>query len=79
MVQLNKVPKVSNRNTAVRVFSIAAFLVLVISVYTIMLLNSLSANLQDIMEERLKYAGREAARLISPAELAELLVPEDMQ
>jgi signal transduction histidine kinase/DNA-binding response OmpR family regulator len=66
-------------NTAVFFFSIAAILVLIITVYISALINSLSSYLRESIEERLKAAAREAASLISEEELGELLVPADME
>ncbi|MDR1249871.1 MAG: response regulator [Treponema sp.] len=66
-------------NTAVILFSVAALLLLVITVYTSVLIRSLSAFLRESIEERLKAAGREASSLISPEELGEMTVPADME
>ncbi|MDR0597846.1 MAG: response regulator [Treponema sp.] len=66
-------------NTAVAFFSIAALLVLIITIYISLLINSLSAYLRESIEERLKATGREAATLVKEEELAELLVPADME
>jgi hypothetical protein len=79
MMQLNQLKKRFRENPAVALFSIAAFFVLVISSYTIVLIASLSSSLMDSIEERLKSTGREAARLVSAEELAELAVPADME
>ncbi|GHV79654.1 hypothetical protein AGMMS49944_14450 [Spirochaetia bacterium] len=78
MTPLNKLKNIIYGNTAVVLFSIAAFLVMVISIYTSVLINSNSSYLAEIIEERLKAGARDAAHLISPAELAELTVPADM-
>jgi signal transduction histidine kinase/CheY-like chemotaxis protein len=66
-------------NAAVFFFSIAAILVLIITVYISALINSLSSYLWESIEERLKAAAREAASLISDEEMGELLVPADME
>ncbi|MDR2101678.1 MAG: response regulator [Treponema sp.] len=66
-------------NLTVYLFSIAAVLVLVISIFTSILINSVSAFLQDSIEERLLAASRSATYLVTPEELAELVVPEDME
>jgi signal transduction histidine kinase/DNA-binding response OmpR family regulator len=66
-------------NLAVFLFSIAAVLVLVIAIFTGVLINSISDFLRESIEERLLSASRSAAHLVTPEELAELVVPEDMQ
>ncbi|AEF81472.1 ATP-binding protein [Leadbettera azotonutricia] len=79
MRQAKKMKRLFYENTPVIFFSAAAFLVLVIAVFTSVLITSLSSYLRDNIEERLKAAGREASHLISEDELAELVVPEDME
>ncbi|GHV26901.1 hypothetical protein AGMMS4952_07720 [Spirochaetia bacterium] len=76
---LNKLKKILYGNTAMVLFSIVAFLVLVISIYATVLITFLSSYLLENIEERLKATGRDAARLITPEELAELTVPSDME
>jgi signal transduction histidine kinase/DNA-binding response OmpR family regulator len=66
-------------NFAVFLFSIAAVLVLVISIITSMLINSMSDFLQESIEERLLSASRSAARMVTAEELSELVVPKDME
>jgi signal transduction histidine kinase/DNA-binding response OmpR family regulator len=66
-------------NLAVFLFSIAAVLVLIISIITSILINSISDFLRESIEERLLAASRSAAHLVSPEELAELVTPEDME
>jgi signal transduction histidine kinase/CheY-like chemotaxis protein len=66
-------------NFAVFLFSIAAVLVLVISIITSILINSVSVFLRESIEERLLSASRSVARMVSPEELAELVNPEDME
>jgi signal transduction histidine kinase/CheY-like chemotaxis protein len=66
-------------NLAVFLFSIAAVLVLVISIFTGVLIYSLSDFLRESIEERLLSASRSAAHLVTAEELAELTVPEDMR
>jgi signal transduction histidine kinase/DNA-binding response OmpR family regulator len=66
-------------NLAVVLFSIAAVLVLIISVFTSILINSISEFLRQSIEERLLAASRSAAHLVTPEELAELVTPEDME
>jgi signal transduction histidine kinase/DNA-binding response OmpR family regulator len=66
-------------NTAVALFSIAALLVLIITIYISLLISSLSAYLRESIEERLKATGREAATLIKEEELAELKTAGDME
>jgi signal transduction histidine kinase/CheY-like chemotaxis protein len=79
MIQLKRLKKLFDRNTAVFLFSVAAFLVLILSIYTSILINSLTLYLRETIEDRLKAASREAAKLIGPEELAELTVPGDME
>jgi signal transduction histidine kinase/DNA-binding response OmpR family regulator len=66
-------------NLAVVLFSIAAVLVLIISIFTSLLINFLSVYLRESIEERLLSASRSAAYMVSAGELAELVTPEDMQ
>jgi signal transduction histidine kinase/CheY-like chemotaxis protein len=66
-------------NLAVILFSIAAVLVLAISIYASVLINSTSRFLRESIEERLLAAGRSAALLVTAEELAELVYPEDME
>jgi signal transduction histidine kinase/DNA-binding response OmpR family regulator len=66
-------------NLAVILFSIAAVLVLGISIYASVLINSISGFLRESIEERLLAAGRSAAHLVTAEELAELVRPEDME
>jgi signal transduction histidine kinase len=79
MAELKGLRKLLYENTAVILFSIAALLFLIITIYISLLINSLSAYLRESIEERLKATGREAATLIKEEELAEFLVPEDME
>jgi signal transduction histidine kinase/DNA-binding response OmpR family regulator len=66
-------------NLAVFLFSIAAVLVLVISIFTSLLINSVSNFLQESIGERLLSASRSVAHLAAPGELAEFVSPEDMK
>ncbi|MDR1100457.1 MAG: response regulator [Treponema sp.] len=66
-------------NLAVFLFSIAAVLVLIISIFTSILISSMSVFLRESIEERLLAASRSAARLVTADELAELMGPEDME
>jgi signal transduction histidine kinase/CheY-like chemotaxis protein len=79
MAKLKSLGKILYGNTAVVFFSVAALLVIIITIYTSVLINSLSTYLRESIEERLKATGREAASLIGPDELAELVVPADME
>ncbi|MFP3040359.1 response regulator [Treponema primitia] len=79
MIRLKGLKKIFYGNTAVILFSAAAFLVLIISIYASVLIGSLSIYLRETIKERLMANGREAAKLISPEELAELVVPADME
>ncbi|MDR2758828.1 MAG: response regulator [Spirochaetaceae bacterium] len=66
-------------NLAVFLFSIAALLVLIISIVTSILIDYISDFLLESIEERLLASGRSVAHLVTPEELAELVVPEDME
>jgi signal transduction histidine kinase/CheY-like chemotaxis protein len=66
-------------NLAVFLFSIAAILVLVISIFTSVLINSISGFLRESIEERLLSASRSVAHLVTVEELNQLLGPEDME
>jgi signal transduction histidine kinase/CheY-like chemotaxis protein len=79
MLLTNKIKVVFQSNIAVAFFSIAAILVMLIAIYASILIHSLSSYLRESIEARLRATGREAASLISPEELAELVVPEDME
>jgi GAF domain-containing protein len=79
MAEIKGLKKLLYGNTAVLLFSIAALLVLIITIYISLLINSLSAYLRESIEERLKATAREAATLVKEEELAEFLVPDDME
>ncbi|MDR3123986.1 MAG: response regulator [Treponema sp.] len=79
MVNAKDLRRIFYGNTAVILFSIAALLVLVITVYTSILIRSLSAYLRESIEERLRSSAREAASLVKEEEWAELVVPGDME
>ncbi|MDR2159512.1 MAG: response regulator [Treponema sp.] len=66
-------------NLAVFLFSVAAVLVLIVSIYTSILINNISDFLRESIEERLLSASRSVARLVTPEELAELAGPEDVE
>jgi signal transduction histidine kinase/CheY-like chemotaxis protein len=66
-------------NIGVILFSIAAVLVLVISVYTGVYIRSLASYLGEVFTGRLLSAGRTLALRVSPGELEELQVPADME
>ncbi|MDR2019862.1 MAG: response regulator [Treponema sp.] len=66
-------------NLPVFLFSIAAVLVLVLSIFTSVLINYLSVFLRESIEERLLAASRSVAHLVTAEELAELMGPEDME
>ena len=65
-------------NLAVFLFSIAAVLVLVITIYTSVLVNVFSHYLQKSIESRILGVSRAAAALISEEELGDLKRAEDM-
>jgi signal transduction histidine kinase len=66
-------------NIGVILFSIAAVLVLVISVYTVFFIRSVSSYLGDIFTERLMVISLSLARQADPAELEELRTAADME
>ncbi|MDR2020858.1 MAG: response regulator [Treponema sp.] len=66
-------------NLTVVLFSIAALLVLIISIYTSILVNTVSSFFRTSIENRLRATCLMAARLVTPEELAELKNPEDME
>ncbi|MDR1398897.1 MAG: response regulator [Treponema sp.] len=66
-------------NLTVILFLIAAVLVLGISIYTSVLVNGISTFFKTSIENRLKATSRMAVRLVTPEELEELMVPEDME
>ncbi|MDR0720723.1 MAG: response regulator [Treponema sp.] len=74
-----KLKKSFTGKAAVILFFIAAFSVLGISVYTSILINSISAYFRQNIEARLLGLSRLAATLITPQELAALNVSEDME
>jgi signal transduction histidine kinase len=59
-------------------FSIAAVLVLVISIYTSVLIQFISSYLSESINDRLLAASRNLSRMVTPEELGELTVPADM-
>ncbi|MDR1418905.1 MAG: response regulator [Treponema sp.] len=65
-------------NFVVVLFFIAGLMVLVISIYTSILISSLSSSFLFSVEERLRYSSRAASHLVTAEELAQLAVPEDM-
>ncbi|MDR3166400.1 MAG: response regulator [Treponema sp.] len=71
--------KVLYGNLAVFLFSIAAVLVLIISVSTSILIHSISDFLWESVEERLLASSRSVAHLVTAEELAELVTLEDME
>ncbi|MDR3255804.1 MAG: response regulator [Synergistaceae bacterium] len=60
-------------------FFLSALTVLVISLYTSVMMDSTSEFLKSNIESRLLAISRSAAHLITVEELAELVVPEDME
>ncbi|MDR2133636.1 MAG: hybrid sensor histidine kinase/response regulator, partial [Treponema sp.] len=66
-------------NLVVVLFCIAGLMVLVVSVYTSILIYSLSAYFRQSIEERLSFVSRSAAKLVTAEELAELRTPADME
>ncbi|MDR2185111.1 MAG: response regulator [Treponema sp.] len=66
-------------NLTLVLFSIAALLVLIISIYTSILVNTISLFFRASIENRLRATSLMAARLVTPEELAELNVPDDME
>jgi signal transduction histidine kinase/DNA-binding response OmpR family regulator len=66
------------RNFTIILFSVAAVVVLVITVYTGVLIDSFSTLIRNSIEERLLATVRSAAVIATPAELAELRTPADM-
>ena len=66
-------------NLAVVLFSIAAVLVLIISIYTTVLVNTFSRYLRSSIEGRILLISRVASELVTEEELEELKTPEDME
>jgi signal transduction histidine kinase/DNA-binding response OmpR family regulator len=66
------------RNLAIILFSVAAAAVLIVTVYTGILIDSFSLLIRGSVEERLLSTVRSAAAIASPAELAQLQTPDDM-
>jgi signal transduction histidine kinase len=66
-------------NIAVILFSVAAVMVLVISVYDGMFISSISSYLRENIEQRLLVTSRSLACIVSAEELEELKVPRDME
>jgi hypothetical protein len=71
--------KTSHGNLAVLFFFISSFTMLVVSVYTNVMINSLSAFLKDNIEARLIATSRALAKIVTAEELEELRVPGDME
>jgi signal transduction histidine kinase/CheY-like chemotaxis protein len=66
-------------NAIVILFCVAGLLVMAISAYTSRFVYSLSSNFRESIEYRLRFISSAAARQVTPGELAELAVPEDME
>jgi signal transduction histidine kinase/DNA-binding response OmpR family regulator len=66
-------------NLAVVLFSVAALLVLIVSINTSFLINIFSRFLRHSIESNIVLMCRLAAQLISPEEFAEMTSPEDME
>jgi signal transduction histidine kinase len=66
-------------NIGVILFSIAAVLVLVISIYTAALVRFISSYLGETFNDRILAAGISLSRMVSPEELEELKTPADME
>ncbi|MDR1374922.1 MAG: GAF domain-containing protein, partial [Treponema sp.] len=66
-------------NLTLVLFSIAALLVLVISVYTSVLVNTVSSFFRTSIENRLRATSLMAARMVTLEELAALKTPGDMK
>ncbi|AEF82678.1 GAF domain-containing hybrid sensor histidine kinase/response regulator [Leadbettera azotonutricia] len=79
MNQSKKLKAVVFNNLAVFLFSVAAVLVLVISIYTNVLINYISTYLSESIDERLLASARSVASLITADELNELVTVKDME
>jgi signal transduction histidine kinase/CheY-like chemotaxis protein len=79
IVFLDSLKKKLTGNPAVFLFSVAALLVLIISVYTGILVNSFSVYLRKSIEERLLATSKAAAAIISIEEFRKLTSAEDME
>jgi signal transduction histidine kinase/CheY-like chemotaxis protein len=66
-------------NLVVILFSVAAVIVLVVSVYNGIFINSISSYLRENIEQRLLAASRGLSRMVSAEELEELKSPPDME
>jgi signal transduction histidine kinase len=66
-------------NIIVILFSVAAVIVLIVSVYSGIFINSISSYLRENIEQRLLVTSRSLARLVSAEELEEFKVPQDME
>jgi signal transduction histidine kinase len=66
-------------NIIVILFSVAAIIVLVVSVYSGIFINSISSYLRENIEQRLLVTSLSLARRVSAEELEELKVPRDME
>ncbi|MDR0877467.1 MAG: hybrid sensor histidine kinase/response regulator, partial [Treponema sp.] len=69
----------TKRNFSLVFFSFAALVVLVISLYTGFLVNSISGYLEQSIEEWILSSSRALSKLVTAEELEELRVPEDMK
>jgi signal transduction histidine kinase len=66
-------------NIVVILFSVAAVMVLVISVYNGIFITSISSYLRENIEQRLLITSRSLAHMVSAEELEEFKVPRDME
>jgi signal transduction histidine kinase/DNA-binding response OmpR family regulator len=78
-MNIQEVWKKIYRNLAVVLFSVAAILVLVVSIYTNILVNTFSGFLQGKIESNIVLTCKLATQLISEEEFAEMQGPEDME
>ncbi|MDR1566073.1 MAG: response regulator [Treponema sp.] len=79
MIQPGRLRKSPYANLAVLLFSIAALLVLTVSIYTSVLITVFSRYLRRSIEGRILIVSKEASELVSAEELAELQTPQDME
>ncbi|MDR1636981.1 MAG: response regulator [Treponema sp.] len=66
-------------NIVVILFSIAAVIVLIISVYDGIFISSISSYLKENIEQRLLTTSRSLSSVVSAEELEELKIPQDME
>jgi GAF domain-containing protein len=79
MTHSGRIKESPHVNLAVLLFSIAALLVLTVSIYTSVLITVFSQYLRKSIEEYILVVSKEASKLVLAEEFAQLQTPQDME